>query len=309
MVSSHTRLPHLSREVAHSSRPVAPLVTRQVATERLMATMERLAPLPSVVMEVIKVAEDPDATVAALEQGISQDPVLTARVFKLANSSFYARGMKIATIYDAVNRLGFTTIKHLTLAAGASTVLTRSLVHYPYTPWGLWQHSLSLALVARTLARHLSLPADLREELFLAGLMHDIGKLVLDPLLGETGSGVGRLTTARESELLGLDHTEVGARLATTWHLPASTVAVIAQHHTVSTAMEYAQHSAVIHLADVLLNHAKVGLDSHTEVEQAFDPTALSLLGLDAQSVGTLEEVVAAELPTVLGMCEELVRC
>ena len=297
------------RPLSGTGQVMPRIVARKVATERILAEVDRLAPLPTVVMDVIRAVEDPKASVADLERIISYDLIITARVIKLANSSFYARGEPARTIGDAVKRLGFKTIKNLVVAAGAGKVLMRPMRHYTYKAFGLWQHSLGLALTTRSLARHLGLPSAMQDELFLAGLLHDVGKLVLDPILAEFVGRTRWLTTAMESDAVGLDHTEVGQRIAVAWKLPTYVVAVIKQHHSLDTDVDFAQHSAAIHVGDYLINQARVGIAQEAEVACEVHPTALRTLCLDPQSMQELQTAVVNELPHIMGLCEELVQC
>jgi putative nucleotidyltransferase with HDIG domain len=306
-----TRIIRLQQDVdtgVSPSGPVSSVVARKVGTERILAELNRLAPLPTVVMEVVRVAEAPNSTVSDLEKLISSDMVITARVFKLANSSFYARDHPIRTIGDAVKRLGSNTIKNLVMAAGAGKLLLKPMAHYAYNEFGLWKHSLGLALATRFLARHLGLPFSIQDELFLAGLMHDIGKLVLDPILAETSIGSGWLTTDMETAAVGFDHTEIGWRVAKQWNLPASTAAVIKQHHELDTSGDFAQHIAAIHIGDYLINCGKVGIFEEVEMAYNLDPIALDILHVDAQGVSELQEVIG-EPSNITDLCEELSRC
>ncbi len=289
--------------------PVSCSVVRQVATERLLAELDRLAPLPTVVLDVVRVTEDPDASAADLEALISRDLIIAARVVKLANSAFYARGRPTRTIGEAVMRLGFKTIKSLVLAAGAGKVLVKPMHHYAYSEFGLWQHSLGLALTTRALARLLGLPPAMQEELFLAGLMHDIGKLVLDPILAEFSTHPGWVTIDMELDVAGLDHTDVGWQVAQKWKLPDHAAAVIKQHHALDVSTAFAHHIAAIHLGDYLINHVKVGIPDDADVACELDQTALDILQIDAQRVPQLQAALADELPQIMSLCEDLARC
>ncbi len=304
-----TRPQQLADLGARISGPVSSLVSRQVATERVLAELDRLAPLPTVVMDVVRVVEEPDSSAADLEQLISSDLIIAARVFKLANSCFYTRREPTKTIGDAVRRLGFKTIKNLVMAAGAGKSLAKPMAHYAYSEFGLWQHSLGLALATRSLGRNLGLPSHIQDELFLAGLMHDIGKLILDPILSQVAIGSCRLTTEMEIDAVGLDHTEVGCRIAKKWNLPDYAVAVIEHHHRLDALADFAQHIAAIHVGDHLINHAKVGFSETAEVVGEANPIALEILNIDAQIVEELQAAVDQELPDIMDMCDELVQC
>ena len=309
-MSVHTvRLQQIAQGGASPSHPVCGLVSRHVATERILAKLDRLAPLPTVVMDVIQATEAPKTTFADLERIISRDPIVMARVFKLANSAFYARGEPLQTIGEAVRRLGFATLKTLVVAAGAGKVLTQPMPHYAYSPFGFWKHSLGVALVTRVLAKHLGLPGHILDQLFLAGLMHDIGKLVLDSILGEVVGGSERFTPDMELAMVGFDHAEVGRRVATKWNLPDYVMAVIAQHHTVNAAEVFALHAAMVHLGDCLVNHAKVGLATRVEVEDNINSAALEILHLDTHIGEELQAAIDDELPNIIALCEELAQC
>ncbi len=305
-MSSHLSSPLIPAPNTRPQAPLAPVVARQVTTERMLAEIDRLAVLPTVAMDVIRAADDPSTEVTALEKIVCRDPGVTARVFKLANAAFFARGGGISTIGDAVKRLGFRTIKSLVVAASAGQLLARPMRRYAYSEHGLWQHSLGLAMASRQLARRLELSPGVQDELFLDGLLHDIGKLVLDPLLSEVDIGTGFLTTEMEAAIIGLDHTMVGCRIAEKWNLPEHVAAVIANHHTVETGEAFRQHIAAIHVADCLLNHTRLGIADHAEVASVIDPMALTELHVDTQDVEALEEEVSASLPDIVRVCEEL---
>ena len=151
-------------EAAVPNTPVATIVTREVAAERLMAELERLQALPSVALEVIQTVDDPNASVRDVDQVVSKDPTVAARLFKLANSAFYARGNAVTTINDAVRKLGFKTIRNLAVAACAGKALSRPMNSYPFEELGLWKHSLGLALAVRTLATEFAPLRSVRDE-------------------------------------------------------------------------------------------------------------------------------------------------
>lgn len=291
------------------SGPISDVVSRKLTAERITAELERLAALPTVVMDVLGLVDDPHSTAAELESTISHDPVMTARLFKLANSSFYARGKIITTVKEAVVRLGFRTIKSLVMAAWAGDMLSTPMRSYTYHRLGLWQHSLGIGVVARDLIRHLGLPADLKDELFLSGLIHDIGKLVLDRFLHEVNVGTTYLTPAIETATVGLDHTEIGLQIAKKWHLPDHTCAVIQHHHGCMSLSEFGQHIAVIHLADNLLNRIKFGIPEHVEVTTCIAPKVLDFLRIDERAVAELEELIGANLTDILMLCKEVSPC
>ncbi|MEM7253623.1 MAG: HDOD domain-containing protein [Pseudomonadota bacterium] len=293
-----------SAHVSQADTPVAHVVKQDVAAERLMAELERLQALPSVAIEVIQKVDDPNSSARDVETVVSKDPTVAARLFKLANSAFYARGNKVSTIGDAVKKLGFKTIRNLAVAASAGQALSRPMLRYPFDELGLWKHSLGVGIALRVAAGEFSDLAVVRDELFLGGLMHDVGKLVLDPILSELDDS-GPLTPQRERALTGFDHSSVGLRIAETWNLPAHTADMIRMHHEIVPDHEHAKHAALVWVVDLLLNRAQLGL-REVPTEVVPNPGALELLGLDATSLGELDIAVRAEIPEVLSLCDAL---
>ena len=119
----------------------------------------------------------------------------------------------------------------------------------------------------------------------------------------------GYLTPEMETTAIGLDHTEVGLQVAKKWHLPDHTCAVIQYHHGPMSLSEFGQHIAVTHLADTLLNRAKLGIPEHIEVFCDIDPKALDFLQIDEHIVAELENMIAQELADILSMCREVTQC
>jgi putative nucleotidyltransferase with HDIG domain len=210
--------------------------------------------MPSVVQAVINSFEDANLEVNALAHKISQDEGLSTRVLRVANSSFYGLSRQISSIHDAVVVLGFNNIRSLAVAAG--------FVHaFPHDSKGLfdrkqfWRHSLRVASCARGLARCCRQNP---ETAFTAGLLSDVGQLVLDTCLHEPFNAVlerlgreGGDLYALEGEMLGFDHAEVGVEVAKRWNFPVPIQKVIQSHHRVGPETDEPL-VCIVHLADRL---------------------------------------------------------
>ena len=217
--------------------------------------------LPEVVMHLIRVVDDPATSASEVSRIISRDQSLTTSVLKLVNSPFYGMSRQITTLTQATVVLGFTTIRNIALTAaifdefgGGSTAAMPG----GYSRAGFWEHSISCAIAARCLAGYAAY-AD-TEQAFISGLIHDLGKVVLDEYLHEDFRRVLELAEQekmriREAEqhIFGTDHAEVGGWLARRWNLPDSLVAVIENHHNPTQSQVAPKLAALVHLADIIV--------------------------------------------------------
>jgi putative nucleotidyltransferase with HDIG domain len=188
--------------------------------------------MPPVAAEVMRKAEDPDTAVKEIAELISRDAALAVRVLKIANSSFYAMAREVQTMQQAIMLLGYSTLRSVVVAASMKDVFAR----FGLAERLLWEHAVAGAVAANRLAREIGgLSPD---ELFLAGLLHDVGRLVmysqdseryqevLKVLYAEGGDPV-----ALERQHFGFDHCEIGSLVLDKWKLPARLVAAVGGHH------------------------------------------------------------------------------
>ena len=187
--------------------------------------MAELPPMPSSIQEVISACDDQDMTVGQLSQVVLRDQSLTANILKLANSSFYGHARRVTTVTEAVVMLGFSAIKSLAISSHTARLLSGSLPGYGLQQGELWRHSISVAFTARRLAVEVQLAPV--EEAFVAGLLLDIGKTILSSYMENAFDEVTRISQERrvpfhevEAELLGFDHAELGAQIASSWSFP-----------------------------------------------------------------------------------------
>jgi putative nucleotidyltransferase with HDIG domain len=199
-----------------------------------------LPPIPLVAQRILALKINTDAGEHALLQLIEQDPPILAKVIGLANSPLFGTSRKILSLHDAAAILGSKRVKMVALSFAMMSAMSRKAGSH-LDVHKLWQHSLSVALTMDTLAR--MMPRERRpsdEEIYLAGLLHDIGFMVLDyldPDLSDRfharlGDAPCRTVEEVEAEMLQTSHGELGAELARHWGLPESIAAVLCYHHT-----------------------------------------------------------------------------
>ena len=193
-----------------------------------------LALQPHVMAGILQLKDDSDTNYSELERLIKSDQNLTGFVLKASNSPLYARGNEIRKLQHAIALLGFRVIRSLAAAAGSQQLFQSA--NYARFRKHVWQHSVASAVVATKLCEQLNLK-DIREEAFVATLLHDIGKVVLNShdrkkfieVINKVEEG-GVTFSAAESEIFGSNHMEVGAIAATEWKLPAIFSKVLGHH-------------------------------------------------------------------------------
>ncbi len=208
---------------------------------RLVRDYRDLVSLPEVALRVNEMVDDPDCSVQALGKVISQDPALTMRLLGIANSPFYGLARQVENVAQALTLLGLQQVRNLVLASAVSSVFER-IPQELITLKDFWRHSLFCGLVAQALGER----GDSRfSTLFTAGLLHDVGQLILfhrypeqmrEAILQQVEGGEPLDMAEAERRFIGTDHCQVGAALARQWRLPERYIAVIAGHHDAAVA-------------------------------------------------------------------------
>jgi putative nucleotidyltransferase with HDIG domain len=213
---------------------------------------------------VIEACDNADTSVNDLTGLISADQSLVAMLLKLANSAYYGYARRIETLPEAIVLLGFSTIKSLAITATTMNLLFQSDDELSDVRHEIWSHSLGVGVAARALARKRGNIHP--EKAFVAGLLHDLGMIVLsvyrkDDFLRVLGDARDRGITYEQSEqeLLGFSHAELGAQVAEAWSFPATHCEAIRCHHEPSTATLQPGLAQVAHLADWMVVDLGVG--------------------------------------------------
>lgn len=220
-----------------------------------------LPPIPRIAQKILSLKINSDEGERALLELIEKDPPILTRVIGLANSPLFGTGRKILGLNEAATILGSKRIKMVALSFAMMSSMTRK-ASGGLDIQGLWQHSLSVAMTMDTLAR--LMPRDLRpsdDEIYLAGLLHDIGFLVLDYLSPQLSDAFHARLTAQpqrtveelEAEMLETSHGELGAELGRHWNLPENIIAVLQYHHGGHGTVSRQPLIAMANLAEKLL--------------------------------------------------------
>ena len=258
-----------------------------ISIEEVIKTIEELPSMPAVVMEVLESIDQESVNIQQLTRKIMLDQVLTAKLLRFANSSYFNTQTKVTTIQQAINLIGISGVRNMVLC----TVLQLS---FPETVCRgfdfqvFWRHSVSVAVCAKVIARHLQLNQDYA---YTAGLLHDIGRLVF----------VTRFTTQYEEVIayraqhdchileaeravLDTDHALVGKLLAEYWNFSVGMQNAIARHHEPDPNATVDMVASVVHVADAIA-HA---LDFSEEADDMVPPLSMKVwdaIGLEPEDI------------------------
>jgi putative nucleotidyltransferase with HDIG domain len=274
-----------------------------VDIQKVLGKIDKLPTLPFIVSTLNNLIKNPNTSASDIHKVIMKDQALSARILKLVNSAFYGFSERISSISHAIVILGFNTVKNVALTASVLNMFggAESKGEDVFDRKAFWVHSLAVAGTARVIAARVRLPS--AEDIFVAGLMHDIGKLVLDQFVHEKFVEVLKLVREKnihikdaENEILdGVNHSQVGAWLATRWKLPNALVQMIGFHHRPALDDQFLKPVACIHLADILVRTLDIGNGGDKTVPK-ISPEAWEALGLTYDTLGDIFTVMENEI-------------
>ncbi|KHK02284.1 HDOD domain-containing protein [Desulfovibrio sp. TomC] len=242
--------------------------------DRILAVRD-LPTLPKVLEEVSKLVERPDSTTEQVAKLISMDQVLSAKVLKMVNSPVYGFPGRISSIGHALVLLGFNVLRSIIVSTSVFEVMTENMV-------GLWEHSLGCAMTCGSLARMLNLKD--AEEYSVAGLLHDLGKVVATVQLPDLKPEIERVVAERdvsyleaERAVLGFGHDRINAWLADHWKLPPNIKEGLSYHHKPHLAQLYPEMACVVHIGDFMARVFEYGFSGDVGVNY-LQPEALKIL-------------------------------
>lgn len=229
-----------------------------------LSNAECLPLLPAVARAAMQTGHDHDGLGDELELAIHHDPAIAAKLLRAANSAYYGLRKRVPTISRAIAMLGARTVRSLVLSIAFQQVALGRSGAPLFNRMGFWRHSLAVAIGARTIGRT-AMPTR-TEELFAAGLLHDIGHLVMDMLVpGELNAALGLFASRdiplaqAEREVSGADHTVFGEMLADVWNLSGELRCAIRFHHTPSRDPLHFGMTVIVHQADILAYNLGLG--------------------------------------------------
>ncbi len=240
--------------------------TNQAVITKAINKISEIATLPEITVRIIDIVEDPKSTAHDLHEVIKNDPALSAKILKVVNSAFYGLPGQIANMDRAIVLLGLSAVKNIAIAASISRLFKGDKPHPHFSAKDLWRHSVGVAVAARKLAI-LSGNRVGSEDLFVGGLMHDLGILIERQAFGDKLLEViekcvdsQRDFCSIETEMFGASHPEFGLALATKWKFPKHLLGMIGYHHGPEVLPPAEQKLAtLVQIADVICCREEIG--------------------------------------------------
>ncbi|GER94183.1 HDOD domain-containing protein [hot springs metagenome] len=223
----------------------------QLSINNRLFNIKDLPTIPAIHSMILKIMEDINYSVDEVSRHIEKDQVLSSKVLKLVNSSFYGLYSDVATIRRAVILLGSNLIRGIILSTSLFDVADKNLP-------GLWDHSYCCSIVAGFLAKRFNLITI--EEIMTGALLHDIGKVLIKRQLPEESKEIEAVVSSKgitildaEREVINITHDDVGLWLAETWNLPAIIKDIIAYHHKPGSCNGHKKETAIVHFSDIIV--------------------------------------------------------
>ncbi len=270
---------------------------------RLNRYIDQMPSLSVTVSKILEVTRNPQVTAKDLNKVISLDPVLVGRVLKLVNSAYYGLQNKVTSLVTAIIMLGINTIKNLALSTAVLANMKKGSHFKALNVDGFWRHSIGVGVASKLIAGKIGVPVNLREQFFIGGLLHDLGKIPLNVLFEDEYIKAIRTADFKkvelikaEKDILGITHTEVGRMIAEKWRLTDENYECILHHHSPDLASkENAVLVSVVSIANVYCNINQIGF-SGNRYAKMIDHDMLQKVGVTEEYLDDLFESISSEI-------------
>ncbi len=261
--------------------------------------IDKLPPLPNTVMKVVELCKDPNLKPRDLNKVISFDPVLTGKALKLINSAYYALTEKVSSIVRAIIMLGFNTVKNLALTTAVLGQVEKMGSIGALDMEGFWRHCLGVGVLAKKIAAATGEDPKNIEEYFIAGLLHDIGKIVLNKAISEDYLQVIKKSDMEEKpliecekELLTIDHIDVARNICSKWNLSDDLEQAILFHHNPLECNDKSRKVVYcVNVANIWCNQNSIGFSGNMGPKE-IDKKILNFLGISEADIYNWENEI-----------------
>jgi putative nucleotidyltransferase with HDIG domain len=233
--------------------------------DAIVKSIKKLPPFPNVATRALEVLDDPHASVDRLISIIQYDQAITANVLKMCNSAYYGLARKVGSLREGLVLLGNEELKNIILASTVVKFFHKEMRGYDLAEGELWKHAVATGIISMIISNRVTVSES--QSLFTTALLHDIGKVVLNSFIDRYFEQIivlvneGRHSFLEaERETLGIDHGEVGAKIAESWNFPEDIVQGIRLHHRPEEASDDDQITPIIYLANIITLSMGVGV-------------------------------------------------
>lgn len=272
--------------------------------EKIQKYIDRMPSLSTTVTKVLEVCNTPNTSPNDLNRVISLDPVLTGQVLKLINSAYYSLSNQITSLARAIIMLGLNTVKNLALSTAIIGTIGKQDSFKSLPMDAFWSHSICVGVTAKALAAQKKVPASEREEYFVAGMLHDLGKIPLNNCFASDYMQALQLADLEQGPLMrsekllvGIDHGLAGQMIGEKWQLNDTIVQSLAYHHTPELASEKNRMLvATVALANLYANIYEIGSAGDLFPESALLMNVLDMMEMTWDDFTPLYNVVRSEI-------------
>lgn len=264
----------------------------KITLVKLLEKIKEMPPLPQSVTQILEISKNTKSSAQDLAKVFERDPALAANILKIANSSFYGFTRKISTMTHAIVCLGLDTVKSIALTSSTQEMLNNEIPAYDLEKGMLLQHSITCATCARIIAQRIGYKDC--EEAYTAGLLLDIGKVILSRFAEDQFNQIIEKTkdnktpfNIAEQEVLGFDHPRIGGRIIKKWNLPPILIEAVQYHHQPDKAKTNKTLTYIVHLADAISDMLGIGLGSDG-LMYVFEENTLDVLGLSKEGMESI---------------------
>lgn len=270
--------------------------------KKIIKRIDDLPPMPKVLFKAREVLSDMNSSFKDISTIIETDQAIAAKVLKVANSAYYGLSGMVSSIHQASVVLGYQTLEQVITMVSTSSLLGKQLRGYQLSAGVLWRHSLAVGLASKLIAKKRA--PSLESDAFSVGLIHDAGKLALDPYVQKKSKEVAQFLRDQspsflfaERTVLGFDHTEIAQDLSKKWNLPENHGAAIRHHHTPSEASNN-QLAQIVHVANYIAAQSGFGGGPGFDTE-SLDPNSLEALRLKPDFIEEAVTQIASDVEEI----------
>jgi putative nucleotidyltransferase with HDIG domain len=271
------------------------------AIRKTLENVSTIPTLPIVIEKITRLLQNPSTSAEEIGKAITTDQALASKVLKLVNSAFYGFPGKISTITHAVVILGFATVKNVVLTASIFDAFSKRVsLSQSFDLQKFWLHSIACGAASQCIAKHIGSSA--KEECFIAGLIHDVGKILMCNYLPDEFEMVMQdrirkdcLFYESEKEVLHITHQELGGVIAERWNLPKELQNAVKNHHYQTQDKDFSTVTGIVHAADILVRALDIGNGGDNKIPQMSDAVWTNL-GFESIQLQTLLEDIESEV-------------
>lgn len=287
--------------------PVEAADKAKAIVDKAVASIGDIATLPEVTIRIIEVVEDHKSTARDLHEIIKNDPALSVKILKVVNSAFYGLPGQVASVDRAIILLGLSAVKNIAIAASIARLFKGRRISRHFSAADLWRHSVAVAVAAHSVVKVSPHPV-MANEIFVAGMIHDIGTLVERQAFPDWFAEVvdrsmetGRDFLECEREIIGADHQAFGVGLTTKWKFPRHLRAAVGFHHNPEDlSAELRNIATLIRLADVLCCQEEIGFYLTNRdgaiTEEMLDTLSITEAQLEEIRTSLADQITEAEI-------------